>query len=165
MFILGHSALTLAAARAVDQDIDMRPAILLALAPDIIDKPVSWLFPALVNDNSRGFGHTFLAAVVLLAVLAALRLRPKHCLLLWGCFVGHFLLDRMWLHENPQVFLWPLLGPMPPPLPRGPIRQQIFFFNLKSEAVGLGVALFLARRHRLFAPGRFRSFLHTGRFG
>src|SRR5438105_1338678 len=103
MFIFGHSALTVTAARAVDRDMDLRLPVLMALGPDIVDKPVSWIFPALVHDNSRGFAHTLLGALVVLAALAALRRRLKYPWLLWGCYLGHFLLDRMWLTDNPKV--------------------------------------------------------------
>src|SRR5687767_2722561 len=110
MYVLGHLGFTAAAVRLADR---RRPLVLplaLALLPDVVDKPVRLLLPGLVNRNTRGFGHTLAGAALVLALLWAVRRRVERPVLLWLCYLGHFVLDRMWLHSDPRVLLWPALG-------------------------------------------------------
>lgn len=163
MYILGHAGLTAAAARAADRDIDLRVAALLALGPDILDKPLRHVLPGLTTHNSRSVGHTLLAWAVVALALAAWKRRPGPGWLLWACFAGHAVLDRLWLGANPVVFLWPWLGPFPPPVREGPAFDAAFAYNLAGEAVGLLVVLWLMRRYGLFDAERRRAFWRTGR--
>lgn len=144
MYILGHVGITLTAARAADPEVDWRAASLLALGPDILDKPFRWVFPTLVNHNSRGFGHTLLAWLVVGAVLAAWRPRLRRPAVLWACFAGHAVLDRMWLGHDPRIFLWPMLGSFPPPVRSGPAFDHAFRYDVAGEFVGLALLLFMA---------------------
>lgn len=162
MFVFGHAGLTVAAVRAVDRDIDLRWAVLLAWAPDLIDKPVRVLLPALVSHNTRSFGHSLLVSLVVLAALLAWRRRPKEALILWGCFAGHFLLDSMWLHPSPAVLLWPLLGDFPAPV-RGPMISWLTVWNAAGELAGLAVLHRLAKRHGLLERPRLLAYLKSGR--
>ncbi|MDD5303900.1 MAG: metal-dependent hydrolase [Elusimicrobia bacterium] len=162
MYVFGHVGLTVAAARAVDRDVDLRWAALLALAPDLLDKPVSRLWPALVHHNSRGFGHTALFSLFILAALLLRKRRPKPALVLWGCYAGHFLLDAMWMNGNPAVLLWPLLGDFPRPV-HGPLVSWLTVWYVVGEIAGLIVVVKLARRHGLLERPKLAAFLESGR--
>jgi hypothetical protein len=148
MYILGHTMLTVAAARVVDRKIDLRLPVLLSLLPDLLDKPTGVLLPALVNGNTRNFGHTLLGASVVLAILLAGRRRLGNPLLLWACYAGHFLLDRMWLGNDLTILCWPLLGAFPPWSPYGPPTPHLMPYNLAGETLGLGLLLYLTRSRR-----------------
>lgn len=163
MYILGHVGVTVTAARAADRDIDLRAAAFLALLPDIIDKPLRWVIPRLVHHNSRSFGHTLLAWIVVAAALAAWRSRPGRGWVLWACFAVHAVLDRLWLGHNPSVFLWPFLGPFPPPVRAGPAFDREFLYDLAGEALGFALLMALAIRHRLFDRPQLERLLTTGR--
>lgn len=143
MFILGHIGLTVAGARAVDRGVDLRWAALLAILPDIIDKPIALLAPGLINHNTRNVGHSFLASLFVLAALWALRRRVKNPLLLWACYLGHFLLDRMWRSSYPLIMFWPLLGALPP---CAPAKFQDLVYNIGGELAGLAILAERARR-------------------
>jgi hypothetical protein len=162
MFVLGHVGITVRAAHIVDRRVDLRAAALLAVIPDLLDKPVALLFPSIVNENTRGFGHTFLASLLVLAVLAAFRRRFGPVLLLWACYLGHFALDRMWMHDNPKVFFWPLLGSFPPAL-HGLANGPLFLWNVYGEIIGGVLLLDLVLRRHLYRRKEFAAFWATGR--
>lgn len=149
MFVLGHVGLTLLGVRQFDRDLDPRGPALLAIAPDLIDKPIAWLAPGLVHHNTRGFGHTLLVALLLLATFAWARERLVRPWLLWCCYAGHFVLDRLWLWDNPAVLFWPLLGPFPAPQLTGFLSSRAFAYNLVGEAAGLAALAYLWRRRLL----------------
>lgn len=162
MFVFGHAGLTVAAARAVDRDVDVRWAAVLALGPDLLDKPLSRLIPAVVNHNTRGFGHSLLFSLAVLAALLLWTRKPRAALLLWGCYAGHFLLDCMWRHRNPAILFWPLLGGFPPPV-RGPFISWFTLVNVLGELAGLTVVVKLVGRHRLRERPRLLAFLKSGK--
>ncbi|MFI5360974.1 MAG: metal-dependent hydrolase [Elusimicrobiota bacterium] len=162
MYLFGHVGLTVAAVRAVDRETDLRLPILLSMLPDIIDKPVAVLMPAVVHWNSRNFGHTLLGAAAVLAILLANR-RLANPLLLWSCYAGHLVLDRIWLNDGPAIFFWPFLGAFPRWSFDSPPTPYLFTYNIVGETIGLGILLSLARRHRLFGAPRWRAFVRTGR--
>jgi len=158
VFVLGHAGLTLAAARAADRTVDPRWAVLLALGPDLIDKPVRLLLPQFANHNTRSIGHSLALSMVLLAALLLWKRKPKAALVLWACYAGHFLLDSMWLHPSPIVLCWPLLGGFPRPV-RGPMLSWLTVWNVLGELTGA----FCLHRLGLFDPARLKSALKTGR--
>ena len=137
--------MTAAAARAVDREVDLRWAALLAVAPDAVDKSVAWLAPALVHHNTRNFGHTLLGALAVFAALTALRRRVRLPALLAACYAGHLVLDLMWLNDNPAVLFWPLLGPFPPTAHDPVLNQRLFLYNLFGELAGLAALIALVR--------------------
>lgn len=162
MYIFGHIGITVAAVRAIDGETDLRLPILLSILPDLIDKPMEVILPVLVNGNTRNFGHTLLGALSVLAVLLALRRRLARPLLLWACYAGHFLLDRIWLTHGPIIFFWPFLGTFP----RRTLDERtpyLVLYNILGELLGFGILLGLARRHRLLEAPRWDSFVRTGR--
>jgi hypothetical protein len=162
VFVLGHVGPTVMLARAADRDVDLRWAALLAVGPDLLDKPAALLFPSLVNENTRALGHSAAGALVVLAVLLLLGERVRRPLILWACYVGHFVLDRMWLGDNPGVLFWPLLGPFPPPV-RGAMNSRLFMWNVYGEAFGAALLLGFALRHRLFDRERLLAAARGGR--
>lgn len=163
MFLFGHIGPTVAAVRVNERVTDLRLPILLSILPDLIDKPIAVVLPALVNGSTRSFGHSLLGASVVLAVLIAQRRRLGNPLLLWACYVGHLVLDRMWLNDGPIILFWPLLGSFPQSSPDGPVTPHKMAYYLVGEVVGLGIVLGLAWRHRLFERPRWKDFLETGR--
>jgi hypothetical protein len=154
MLFFGHVGCTVAGVRAVDPEADLRAPILLSILPDLVDKPVAFLLPHLVHGNTRNFGHTVLGALAVLAVLLACRRRLGNPLLLWACYAGHFILDRMWLVSGPAILLWPLRGGFPPRLWDTPGTPHLLLYNAAGEAIGLAVLLRLARRRRLMERPR-----------
>lgn len=158
MFVFGHAGLTLAAARAVDREIDPRWAVLLALGPDLVDKPIRLLLPAFSNHNTRSLGHSLALSLAVFAGLLIWKRRPKVALVLWACYAGHFLLDSMWLYPSPIVLLWPMLGDFPRPI-RGPMLSWLTLWNVLGEFAGL---VFLHRLGLLDAS-RLKTVVKTGR--
>ena len=142
MYILGHVGLTAAAAHAVDRETDLRLPMLFSLLPDLIDKPLFLLLPELAHGSTRNLGHSLAGAAAVLAILLALRLRVGRPVLLWACYAGHLLLDRLWLVDGPVVFFWPLLGRFPHWSPRTP---HLLAYNVAGEAIGLVLLLVLFR--------------------
>jgi membrane-bound metal-dependent hydrolase YbcI (DUF457 family) len=145
VYLFGHIGITAAAVDAAQPEADLKLPMFLAILPDLIDKPAAVLLPALVHDNSRGFAHTLAAAAVLLAFLAAALPNLRKALLLWACYAGHLVLDRMWLAEGPQILLWPLLGPFPSWFER-PRTPHLLAYNITGELVGAAFLLHLARK-------------------
>lgn len=158
MFVLGHAGLTLAAARAVDREIDPRWAVLLAVGPDLIDKPIRLLLPAFSNHNTRSLGHSLALSLAIFVGVFLWKRKPKAALVLWGCYAGHFLLDSMWLHPSPIVLLWPMLGDFPRPI-RGPMLSWLTLWNVLGELAGL-VCL---HRLGLLDASRLKTVLKSGR--
>lgn len=164
MFAFGHIGLTLAVVKKVDRDLDRRWPIVLSVLPDVVDKPVGLLLPWLVHGNTRNIGHTALAAAAVLVALIGLRRWSwKRILILWACYLGHFLLDRLWLYDNPRVFFWPLMGPFPRPLPGRLVTLDLILYNVIGELIGLWIFMAFARRHRLLERECGLEFLRTGR--
>jgi len=163
MLFFGHVGLTVAGVRAVEPEADLRAPVFFALLPDLLDKPAAFLMPHLVHGNTRNFGHSLAGAALVFAVLYVARRRFCQPLLLWACYLGHFLLDRMWLEPGPTILLWPSLGAFPSHLPDGPKTPHLFLYNAAGELLGLAILLQLARRHRLHEGPRRDEFLRTGR--
>lgn len=154
MIFFGHVGPTVAAARAADRDIDLRLPALLSVAPDLIDKPIVLLFPALVNENTRSFAHSLLGSLAVLALLLAFRRRVKRPFLLWACYLGHFVLDRMWLNDNPAILFWPFLGALPASEYGGEIVgvHLLTPYNIAGEAIGLSILLYMVYKGYVRKP-------------
>jgi inner membrane protein len=153
VFVFGHAGLTIAAARRADPGVDARWAAALALGPDLIDKPLSRLFPALVHHNTRNFGHTLLFSLFVFAALLVWKRRPKAALLLWACYAGHLFLDAMWTKGNHAILFWPLLGDFPAPV-HGHHFSWLTVWYAAGELAGLAIVVRLVRREKLLK--RFR---------
>jgi hypothetical protein len=163
MFFFGHVGCTVAGVRAVDPEADLRAPVLFALLPDLLDKPMALLLPHIVHGNTRNFGHSLAGAALVFALIYVARRRFCQPLLLWACYAGHLLLDRMWLEPGPTILLWPYLGAFPAHLPEGPKTPHLFLYNAAGEILGLAILLQLALRHRLHERPRRDEFFRTGR--
>ncbi|MFA6226553.1 MAG: metal-dependent hydrolase [Methanoregula sp.] len=85
--------------------------IVSSLLPDLIDKPLALIVPAL--GSGRTIFHS-LFIVIIVAIIALVMLRNLY--MLFGvagacCIFIHQLLDTMWL--LPPVWAYPLFGPFP----------------------------------------------------
>lgn len=90
--------------------IDIRVLLIGSLLPDIIDKPLGYLFLRETFSNLRIFSHTLLFLVLItIAGFILYRYRRKTWLfvLSFGTFT-HLLCDEMW--DIPQTLFWPLYG-------------------------------------------------------
>jgi hypothetical protein len=163
MIFFGHVGITVAGVRAADPDADLRAPAIFAVLPDLMDKPAAFLLPHIVHGNTRNFGHSFAGAALVLAFLYVYRRHFCQPLLLWACYLGHFLLDRMWLEPGPTILLWPYLGAFPRHLPGGPKTPYLYLYNGLGEIIGLAILLRLALRHRLHEQERLDDFVRTGR--
>jgi len=86
--------------------VDYRILLFGAILPDIIDKPLGFLW----LDNGRVFCHTLLFFIVITAIgLYLYQAYNKIALLVvsFGCGI-HLILDGMWL--EPRTFYWPVYG-------------------------------------------------------
>jgi len=163
MLFFGHVGLTVAGVRAVEPEADLRAPVFFAILPDLLDKPAAFLLPHIVHGNTRNFGHSLAGAALVFAVVYLVRRRFCFPLLVWACYAGHFLLDRMWLEPGPTILLWPYLGAFPTHLPDGPKTPHLFLYNTIGEVLGLAILLRLARRHRLHERPRWADFWRTGK--
>ena len=107
--ILGHIGSAGVAKQSVFRGQNFIFLSLMALGPDILDKPARFL----LRFPSRGLGHTLLAflLILVLACLLAKPLKLGRATLLAGAvmWLSHLLAD--WL--DPVNLFWPLLGPIP----------------------------------------------------
>ena len=90
--------------------IDIRLLLVASLLPDIIDKPLGYLFFRESISNGRTIGHTFLFLIIITLAGFLLYYYSKRTWLLvisFGIFI-HLVLDQMWM--TPKTLLWPLLG-------------------------------------------------------
>lgn len=90
--------------------INVKPLLLGALLPDIIDKPLGIYLRREAFSSGRIFCHTLLFPIIVTGVrLISNRRRNKtwYPNLTFGISI-HLILDEMW--RNPNTLLWPLLG-------------------------------------------------------
>lgn len=87
------------------EETDYRLVALAAVAPDLIDKPLAAAYFYKRYKSAVLFAHTVLAnfAVAWLAIG-----RFPHLAVYAASYLGHALLDRLWLFPN--TFYWPLRG-------------------------------------------------------
>jgi inner membrane protein len=136
MLLFGHVGITLAAARindlvfplsASDKNysgfrykvssilrklrdtsgkLDYRMVIIGSMLPDIIDKPLALMFNSSGLFSGRGYAHTLLFSLLLLA--GGLIFKKPLLLILFIADFSHLLLDEIW--DNPVTLFWPFLG-------------------------------------------------------
>jgi hypothetical protein len=154
---------------AVAPEADYRLVALAALGPDLVDKPLAWLYFYKRYKAAVLFAHTLLAFASVLGMVFG-RL-PRYWLYAMA-FVGHGLLDRIWLF--PDTFWWPLRGwRFHVWGKRGSEQSEIgkaywYAFTRRPELwiweVGGAVALlWFVRRHQLYNQNRLRRFLGSGK--
>lgn len=152
-----------------DPDIDFRLLALAAMGPDLIDKPLAWLYFYERFKSAVLFAHTL---IVHLAIAAWMIVRWPYGAAYGLAFAGHALLDRLWLFPN--TFYWPLRGwRFHVWGQRGSEQEKIgwaywYAFTRRPELWGweaggiLAFALF-AMRHRLYLGSNLRDFILTGK--
>jgi inner membrane protein len=106
--------------------IDLRFLLLGALLPDIIDKPLGYIFFRDELGSGRTIAHTLLFVVVItLAGLLVYRLQHKNWLLVISAgTLAHLVLDQMW--RMPHTLFWPFLN--------APFDQQHYLSNQTGNA-------------------------------
>ena len=91
------------------ESIDYRVVMVGALLPDIIDKPIYFLYHNYFGEG-RLFAHTLLFLITLTIGGIYLYKRRRNLwllLLAFGTFT-HLILDEMW--HDPRTLLWPIYG-------------------------------------------------------
>ncbi len=89
----------------LSDDTDYRLVALAAMGPDLVDKPLAAAYFYRRYKSAVLFAHTLLANLAVLW-FAAGRLPAAGVYV--AAFLGHALLDRLWLFPN--TFYWPLRG-------------------------------------------------------
>jgi inner membrane protein len=148
---------------------DYRLVALAALGPDLLDKPLAWLYFYRRYKSAVLFAHTLLAFGSVLWVILG---RWPRAWLLALAYVGHGLLDRIWLFPN--TFWWPLRGwRFHVWGKRGSEQSEIgkaywYAFTRRPELWGWEVGgimalLWFVYRHQLYDLTRLRCFLRSGK--
>jgi len=171
MFPTGHVAYTfgglaLLQARGWALGVDYRVAALVAVAPDLVDKPLS-LLVFTDAQTTQGVCHSLvvhMAVTALVLLLLDRRFWPYALV-----FNFHLVCDQIWRY--PRTALWPFLGPGFEPWK--PIEGLEGFLAayaeiammpemLTLEFIGLAMMLVLVASRRLYQPARLAVFLRTG---
>lgn len=150
-------------------DLDYRLLALAATAPDLIDKPLAWIYFYRRFRSAVLFAHTLIMHV---AVLALAIWRWPHALAYALAFVGHAVLDRLWYY--PSTFYWPTRGwRFHVWRKRGSEQEKIgwaywYAFTRRPdlwawETGGMLSLLLFVLRHQLYRWPNLREFLLTGR--
>jgi hypothetical protein len=153
----------------VAPDLDYRLAALAAMASDLVDKPLAWLYFYERHKSAVLFAHTLIAYLAVMTVALQLGRRER---IYAACIIGHALLDRLWYF--PATFYWPLQGwKFHVWGKRGSEQEKIGWaywiaFTRRRElwTWELGGVLALAVfvwRHRLYRWPQLRRFLLSGR--
>mgnify|MGYP001094585570 CR=1 FL=1 len=170
MLPLGHIAYTWAGltwlqSKGYAEDVDYRAAAVVALLPDLVDKPLSL---TLLSDSgtSQGLSHTLLAHSLL--TVGVSRFKPKwlsYALI----FNGHLLADQMW--KYPQTLFFPFSGELDSwrfmGTPRAMLAAYVEIVTrpaiLAVEAMGVALLGWVIHRGRLHRRRGLRHLLRTGR--
>jgi hypothetical protein len=163
MLVIGHTGLAAGAVRAIERDVDLRLVALVAVLPDLIDKPLWLLAPWFANGWTRTAGHS-LTAFVVFTLLVSVRLRARA----WPyvlAYASHLLLDRIWWDGH---ITWPFGGFFVFPKYTYDHTEQWWakftdLWTMGGEALGGLVFLALALRGRFWERERWRAFRGTGR--
>jgi len=150
-------------------DADYRLAALAAMGSDLFDKPLAWAYFYKHHKSAVLFAHTLIAY----ALVAGWGVRrDSSWRLLAAAFVGHAVLDRIWLFHD--TFYWPLRGWRFHTWGKQGSEQEAigraywFAFTRRPElwgweAGGLVALVWFILRHKLYRWERLRKFVLTGR--
>ena len=158
MFIFGHLGSARLMARPFRFFKSLAALFLGALLPDLIDKPIRYLFVAQFH-GTRLFAHT-LVFLLLFVALAAFQKSEVLATVAFGIFT-HLLVDNLGdalfvphsLSWNQQILFWPLEGLTFPANPYLTIQAQLQRvlspYFLWSELIGVIILVwFLVRDHK-----------------
>ena len=151
-----------------DPKVDLRLLALGAVLPNLIDKPLTLLFPD-AFPAGRTVAHTLAvsAAVMTVVLLATRRGRRRRAFM--AVAIGmllHLALDAMW--TEPEVLFWPVLG-VEFPADAGGGGWPSVVASLMSpwtwvlEVVGLAYLVVLYRTAGLTNPVARSAFVRDGR--
>jgi hypothetical protein len=163
MFILGHVGLACGAVHAIDRRADLRWVPVVALLPDLIDKPLWAFVPIFANGWTRSAGHS-LTGLAIFAAFAIWRLRERAWPLLLA-YASHLILDRMWWDGH--ILVWPFEGFWLPEFTRD--HMELWWekmsepWTLGGEVLGATTLIALTVRGRLWERARLAQFRATGR--
>lgn len=170
MLPVGHIAYTWAAltwlqSRHRAQNVDYRGALLAALLPDLIDKPLS-LTLLTHAGTSQGMAHTLVSHALLTLIIA--RLKPG-----WLSYAlianSHLLADQMWKYPRTLFFpfsrrldSWRFMGS-----PQAMLSAYAEIATrpaiIAVELAGLALLGWVVRRGQLFHKSPLKKLLLTGR--
>ena len=151
------------------EDADYRLVALAAVAPDLLDKPLSWAYFHQKYRSGRFFAHTLLVNVILL--LYTLWKAP-HQLVYALSFNGHALADSMWKYQ--KTWYWPLKGWGFSGKRKGdekPIGILLSYWYAVTQprtifdwdVWGVVVLIWFVVRNRLWQPTHLWHLIRTGR--
>lgn len=146
--------------------LDARLLALVAVGPDMVDKPLAALYFYRRYKSAVLFAHTMLVHLAVLAL--TLWFKPRW----WPytlAFNGHALLDRLWLFSD--TWYWPWRGWRFHVWrnEQADIKQAYWYaFTHRPElwgweVGGVLVGLWLIWRYRLYRPAQGWAFLSAGR--
>lgn len=155
MFPLGHLGFGLQTAKPLRRGLPLKPLLLGTLLPDLLDKPLFYVFS--LTAGTRGFGHTMVFAGVLAA--AGFKRRSKTLLALALGVATHLLFDLVGDfaeggtgRRSFQTLLWPLLGWRFPFYTNFGLHDHLHHFwspfILSTEIIGAGLLAWEAWRVR-----------------
>jgi len=113
MLPLGHIGITLAITRVLQkslalQRVDYRFILLGSILPDLIDKPLGYIFSAKHGIGGKSYGHSLLFWLLLFIISVVLE-RKKNRTPIWFLLIGtiaHDIADTMW--HFPKIFFDPI---------------------------------------------------------
>lgn len=163
MFVLGHAGIATGCVHALDRKADLRWIPIVALLPDLLDKPI-WLFvPWIANGWSRSVAHS-VTGLAVFALFSIRRFRERAWPFIFA-YASHLVLDRMWW--DPTILVWPYYGIQLPPyaFDHTELWWQKFtdLWTMGGEAIGAAILIGLAVRGRLWETEHRRAFTATGR--
>ena len=152
--LLGRSS---DAARQMVNRIDYRLVLLGSLLPDLIDKPLAWfLLHDYLNGNGHTYGHTLLAAlvVVLPGLLLAVRWRDPRFLAMGMAMLSHLAVDPT--NHSLENLLWPLLGTEFP-------QVTLLGSNMTVLTEAISAMMLLSAGYFLYSRNKLQQFIQEGR--
>ncbi|MHB8164222.1 MAG: metal-dependent hydrolase [Methanoregula sp.] len=125
--------------------------IVASLIPDLIDKPLTLISPALCSG--RTIFHA-LFIILILAIIALVMVRNRYLLYVIAvacCIFVHQLLDTMWL--LPSTWAYPLFGPFPLVTP--PDYAGVYLWiELTTPSEWIFLLVIVVIMFRLFSTGQ-----------
>lgn len=168
MIFLGHIGVAVTATqlyiRRSRRYVDLRKIAVISMLPDLIDKPLAFIFPEEFGYHTRLHAHSLLFCALMIPVFIGLRRRLGPPLICWLALFSHLLLDRMWV-ANQEMLFWPLLGE---PRPQKSVALEVFNktsfqpWAVDLEIVGLAVLFAFAVRYRLYRKENLITLMKSG---
>ncbi len=171
MLPLGHIGITLAITRVLQkslalQRVDYRFILLGSILPDLIDKPLGYLFSAKHGIGGKSYGHSLLF-LLLLFIISVVQQRKKNRTPIWFLFIGtiaHDIADLMW--HFPKIFFAPLYNWKGPTLPyeAWQVTMRLGILHLRQLVAFeiLGGSILLYFFIRLVKNNKITHFIKTG---